>query len=502
MNSKQRYQEVLRRMREVAALRGAQAVLSWDQETHMPEKGTDVRAQRLSTLATLSHQKFTDSELGKMLADLEQQKDQLSSEEWVNVREWKRDRDRAVKLPEEHVREISETSSKAHTAWVNARKASDFAAFAPLLQKIVELNQKSAEIYGYEGERYDALLDGFEPGMTVKKLDPLLNFVRDETAKIVQKLSAAPQLDDACVHQKFPIAGQEALSQEIMQAFGMDEHASRLDKAVHPFCMGLAPTDVRITTRYNENYLTDNIYSVMHEVGHALYELGFPTEHIDTPLADAISLGIHESQSRSWENLVGRSLPFAEWVLPLLRKHFPEQFAKVSSETYYRAVNKVKSSAIRVDADEVTYNLHIVLRYEIERGLLNNTIAVNDLPQEWNERMIKYLGYTPKNDREGVLQDVHWSHGGLGYFPTYTLGNLYAAQFWACMKKTLPNVDAEMHQGNFSGILKWMRENIHQHGRRFSADEICTRICGETLNAQHFVAYIKNKYGALYGVNW
>lgn len=496
------YQKLYHLMREVAALRGAQAVLSWDQETYMPENGVEVRSHRLATLATLGHQKFTAPELGTLLAELEQQQDTLSAEERANVREWKRDRDRAVKLPEEHVRELTETSSQAHTAWMNARKNNDFAAFAPLLQKIVQLNQKSAEIYGFEGERYDALMDGFEPGMTVKKLDPVLSFMRDETAKIVKTLAAAPQLDDSCVYQKFSLAGQKALSWEVAEALGMDAKSSRLDTAVHPFCTSFSPQDARITTRYNENYLTDNLYSVMHEVGHALYEMGFKLEHVDTPMADAISLGIHESQSRSWENLVGRSLPFAEWVLPLLRKHFPEQFAKVSSEQYYRAVNTVEPSAIRVDADEVTYNLHIVLRYEIERGLLNNTIAVKNLPQEWNDRMIKYLGYTPKNDREGVLQDVHWSHGGLGYFPTYTLGNLYAAQFWASMKKDLPNVDAEIRSGNFANILQWLRKNIHQHGRKFSADELCKNITGETLNPQHFMNYIKTKYGALYGVHW
>lgn len=496
------YNNCAKRMKWIASLTQVAGLVNWDQETMMPGLGVKARADQSEALAAVIHEKFTDPALGEMLSLLSADTT-LTDDQRVCVREWLRDYEKSTRLPEELVRELAGTTSLAQNVWVDARKKSDFALFAPWLEKIVALKLKQAEAYGYQGVAYDALLDDYEPQMTVAKLDPVMENLREGLVSIVAAIrDSRASVDTKIFAKRYPEEGQERIARQVMAAIGINLRSSRLDCSAHPFCTGLAPTDVRITTRYNEHWLPASLYGVIHESGHALYEQGFDEKYFNTPLAEAVSLGIHESQSRLWENMVGRSRPFVEFLLPRLKKEFGRQLKGVGVEAFYKAINCVETSPIRVEADEVTYNLHVVLRYEIEKGIMAGDIAVRDLPSVWNEYMEKYLDIRPRNDAEGVLQDVHWSGGLVGYFPTYALGNLYAAQWWHFIHKNMRGVDALISKGKFEPVLSWLRKNVHRQGRRFSSSDLVMEITGEPLNTKYFIEYLKKKFGEIYSLRW
>lgn len=497
------YEKCARQMREIAALAQTAGLLSWDQEAMMPERAIEARAKQSEAISAAIHEKLTDRELGDSLLSLASDPAGLAEDERVCVREWLRDHEKSAKLPEALVRELASTASLSQEAWARARTRRDFSIFSPWLEKTVDLKRRQAECMGYALSPYDALLDDYEPHMTCAALSPLMENLRLELVPMVAAIADSKRRIAALpIGRKFPEAAQEKLSREVMAALGLDLRAARLDRSAHPFCCGMAPTDVRITTRYDERLFTQSLYGVIHESGHALYEQGLPEERMGTPLCEAVSLGIHESQSRFWENVVGRSMPFVRFILPRLRRAFGSSMRGVRADAFYRAINRVEPSLIRVEADEVTYNLHVVLRYEIEKALIEGDVSVAELPALWNERMKAYMGLVPEDDSQGLMQDIHWSAGLFGYFPTYALGNLYSAQWWNAIKKDVRGTDAKIAAGEFGPILAWLRKNIHRHGRRYSASELVLKATGEPLGAGHFTGYLRKKFGDIYGIRW
>ncbi|MBI4212504.1 MAG: carboxypeptidase M32 [Deltaproteobacteria bacterium] len=497
----QTYEQCQAYMKDLSALSGAMGLLGWDQETMMPKKATEARSEQISALAGVLHERATAKQLGDWLHELRANSSELSADEQPCVREWLRDYEKSVKIPPELAKELAKTTSLSQHAWAEARKKSDFAAFAPWLKKVVDLKRQQADALGYEGVRYDALLDNYEPRMTVKELDPIIEGVRQGLVPIVAAIhESKKKITNVLITKKYPEAQQEKLCREVVVAMGLDGDMSRMDRSTHPFCGGTHATDVRITTRFSEKWLPAALYGAIHEAGHGLYEQGVDPKYYGTPLAESISLGIHESQSRLWENLVGRSEPFSRYLFPKLKKYFPSVVRSANAQKFYEAINTVKPSFIRVEADEVTYNLHVVLRYEIERALIGGDIQVKELPGVWNDKMQTYFGIRPKKDADGVMQDVHWSAGLFGYFPTYLLGNLYAAQWWEKIQKKIPDLNQQIAKGKFLVLREWLRENIHRHGRRYSASELVERVTGKSLTAEPFLAYLHAKYGNLYGI--
>jgi carboxypeptidase Taq len=449
----------------------------------------------------LAHKKILALDTKKQLRGLlRDTKTRPNKPESVIIRETWRMYDRERKLPNAFIQELAELTSHAQTIWADARAKSDFSLFQPSLKRLVELKRQEAEYVGYKDSPYDALLDAHEPGLTSASVSEVFNELRDFLKPFVRSLERSSQVfpSEKILHGTFPIADQQKFNQWVAEKMGFDFDAGRLDQSTHPFTTGFHPEDVRITTRYREHDLFYSLGSTIHEAGHALYEQGLPVKHYGTPLAESISYGIHESQSRIWENNVGKSKAFWTSLYPKLQKQFPKPFAKIPLETVYRIMNRVKPSLIRTEADEVTYNLHIILRYEIERELIEGTLKVKDLPEIWNAKIKKYLGLKVPNDREGVLQDVHWSGGSFGYFPTYTLGNLYAAQFYQTAHKKLPRLEADLKKGNFAPFREWLRTNIHAHGKTYSSDALVKEVCGEPLQAKYFIQYLKEKYLDLY----
>jgi len=503
-NSKKLFRRCRAQMKDISSLACVGGLLAWDQETMMPPRASPARAEQSGVIAGVIHEKFIDPAMGAMLAELDAHADDLSSSEAAIVRERLRDYRKATTLPLDLVRDMARVASLAQDAWIKARAKSDFAMFAPWLEKTVALKRRQAKAYGYRGHPYDALLDDYEPYMTVAELDPVIDELTQGLVPIAHAItSSSANIDARLLHGHFPEAQQELMCRAIAARMGLDPQASRMDRSAHPFCAGISsPTDVRITIRFDEHEVTKAVSNVMHEGGHALYEQGLPERFVGTPLAESISLGIHESQSRLWENVIGLSLPFMTFLLPLLRTHFPGSFKKVSASQLYRALNRVGAKPIRIESDEVTYNLHIVLRYEIEKALLTGDLKVKELPHVWNDMMKKLLGIRPKDDAHGVLQDTHWASGLFGYFPTYSLGNLYAAQFWNTLTKDIPHIDAKMARGEFAPIRAWLGEHIHRHGRRYTALELIKRVTGTPLHAYHFLNYLKEKYGEIYKIRW
>ena len=497
------YEKFITRIRQVSALNSVSGLLSWDQETYMPSKGGETRAEQLALLSSVSHEQFVSDEVGEMLESLAGPavQGELSDEAAVNVREVKRSYDRKKKLPTKLVEELARTSSLSQQVWIKARKESDFQQFRPWLEKMVDLKKQAAELFGYEHDIYDALLDGYEQGMTVAQLDPMFAELQERTVPLVAAIvESGKKPDREALERNYPADRQKELGVKIAKAMGFDFEAGRLDVSAHPFCSGLSPFDVRMTTRYNENEPLSSLYGVMHETGHGLYEQGLDPRHLGTPMGESISLGIHESQSRLWENLVGRCRAFWEFAFPLFRETFPDETAGLEVDTVHFATNEVTPSLIRVEADEVTYNLHIILRYQIERELLNGRVEVKDLPELWNSRMEELLGLTPPDDARGVMQDIHWSMGGIGYFPTYTLGNLYGAQIFEAARRALPELDTQIRRGEFLPLREWLRENVHLHGRRYQASEMVEKVSGEPAGSRAFLKYMEEKFSRLYGL--
>lgn len=502
MKANEAYDQLRSHFAETALLGSARALLGWDLRVLMPPKGVKFRAESLATLEGLLHRRITDPRVGEWLAAIEGNgfaKDPLSVEA-VNVRWLRWEYDRETKIPDALVVELARVTSLAEKEWEQARANSDFARFKPWLDKVLNLTRERAQLLSRNGNLYDALLDEYEPGLTSKQVDTYFAPLRDGTVSLLKAiLGSGRKPDVSMLHRNFPRAAQQSFSQSVVAAFGFDFNAGRLDPTVHPFETRIAPGDVRITTRYYEDFFNPAFFGTAHEAGHGLYEAGLPDEHYGTPAGHSTSLGVHESQSRTWENFVARSRPFWEYFFPKAQEAF-ESLRGVSLDTFVFAINEVKPSTIRVEADELTYNLHILLRYEIERALIAGDLKTADLPGAWNEKFKASFGFAPPNDAEGVLQDVHWSGGSLGYFPTYTLGNLYAAQFVAKARKDLGDLDGQFRRGDFAPFLAWLRKNVHTQGMRYSAPDLVEHVTGKPPSAAPLLDYLRTKFGALYGL--
>lgn len=493
------YGQLIELVREIGQLETISALLQWDQETGMPPKATPVRAEQIALLAGLVHERRTSPAIEDLLAKLSDDDDDFVRA--TNIRETRRLYERATKIPTALVKEISHATTMAHDAWRTARATNHFAGFAPWLEKLIDLKRQVADLLGYSDEPYDALLDEFEPGVLTAEIVPLFDGLRAFLAPLVKEIVDSPRQPDASILTRhYPIDRQRDFSRLVAEAIGYDFEAGRLDVSVHPFSTGMTPLDVRITTRFDERLLATSLFGTVHEVGHALYEQGLNADHVFTPMAQAVSLGIHESQSRTWENLVGRSRPFWEYFLPIAKEHFADALDGVTVDAFYAAVNAVTPSLIRVEADEVTYNLHIMLRFDLERRMLRGELATHDVPEAWNAMCQEFLGLTPPTDADGCLQDIHWSMGVFGYFPTYALGNLYAAQFFDAARAAAPDMDDAIRRGEFRPLLDWLRANIHTHGQRYRANELVERVTGKPLSADAFVAYVRRKFTPLYGL--
>ncbi len=500
------YDELRRTARETAVLTSVAGTVGWDQETMMPEAAAPLRGEQMSMLAGLVHERRTSARVGDLIAACEADAELMADPvEGANVRAMRRDYDRSTKLPGELVREFADTTSRGMHAWREARERSDFSAFVPWLEKVVRLNRDRAACYGVPagGERYDALLDEFEQGMTTAELRRTFTALRQGLTPLIRAVAESgvrPQPSWQKV--SVPIPKQDAFNRMVMTRMGFDFGAGRLDQSAHPFCEGIGPGDTRLTTRYREDEFASALNAAMHETGHGLYEHNLPkAERMGQPLAEAASTGIHESQSRMWENLVGRSRPFWEWALPRMREDLgAPELAKLDVDTVWRGVNVIEPNLIRIESDEATYNLHIMLRFDLERALLEGDLAPSDLPGAWNERVKSDLGLDVPDDRRGCLQDIHWSMGAIGYFPTYTLGNLYAAQFWVRIRREMPDLDDQIRRGEMGALLEWLRTNIHVHGRRFTAPELCQRVSGAPLSHEPLLDYLRAKASAVYGV--
>jgi carboxypeptidase Taq len=481
-------------------LESAAAVLAWDQETVMPDGGAEARARQLSTLQSTAHDRFVSDETGDLLdraADATADADPLDDDAAL-VRVTRRDYERARRVPSSLVADLSEATSRAKQAWKRARAEDDFTIFAPHLETLVDLSGKKAEAIGYDDTPYDALLQEFEPGLTTAEVADTFEALRDDLVPLVDAIADAPALDDDLLRRSYPQPTQKAFGEQVLADLGYDFDRGRQDVSAHPFTTSFSVDDVRITTRYDEAYLPTALFSMIHEGGHALYEQGVDPALDRTPLGEGASLGVHESQARLWENHVGRSRPFWRHYFPKLQDAFPDALADASLDAFYRAVNRVEPSLIRVEADEVTYNLHVMLRFELGRGLIEGTVSVDELPARWNAAMDDYLGVTPDTDADGVLQDVHWSMGSFGYFPTYTLGTLTAAQLMETARAEISGLEAKLAEGHFAPLLDWLRTHVHRHGRKLTAPQLLDRVTGTELSAGPWLRYARDKFGALY----
>ncbi len=467
----------------------------------MPKAGTKARIQQITTLRRLHHQKFTSEEFGGLIeaAAVELAEAGYDSNEASLIRLLRYTYDRARKLPPELVKRSSETSGAAYTAWLEAREANDFVGFAPHLEKIVALNREMAELYGYEDELYDPLLDKFERGMKTADVRAIFNAVKEELIPLRAAVAErAEAVDDSFLHQPYDVAKQKEMARVLATAVGYDFSRGHLGTAVHPFSTSFSRDDARITTRWNPDFINAALFATLHEAGHAMYEQGTAPDLARTPLARGTSSGIHESQSRMMENVVGRSRGFWQAHFGELQAAFPAQLGDVNAEQFYRAVNKSQPSYIRVEADELTYNFHIILRFDLEQALLNGDLAVADLPAAWNEKMAELLGVTPPDDLQGCLQDIHWTSPTFGYFPTYALGNLYAAQFWETAVAQNSQIEEAMAQGDPAPLVEWLRENVHGYGRKFTPAELVQRATGQPLSHEPFIRYATAKFSEIY----
>ncbi len=467
---------------ELFDIAGATSLLHWDQETYMPPRGIIHRSRQLSTMSAIYHAKLTDKKVGELLKKLEGKGENDSDK--ALIRETKRAYDKATKLPERLVKEMSEATSVGLETWKQARKEKDFKLFKDSLKRILDLKLEEAELVGYKNSPYDALLDDYEPDLTAAELEPMFKSLATEITRILKKhKSKNPK--SILRGQKYSKAEMIKVTEKMLAKIGYDFKAGRQDLSAHPFTINFGHKDVRVTNRYIKDDLASSIFSAIHEGGHGLYEMGISDALANTLLAGGTSLGIHESQSRTWENLIGRSLEFWNYWAPYFKK---------PAKDIYEEVNQISPGFIRVDADEVTYNLHIIARFQIEKDLVEKKIKVSDLPEIWNSKYKELLGITPPDDAVGVLQDIHWSQGSIGYFPTYTLGNLYAAQFWGALLKAVPETKVHIESGNFEPILTWLRQNIHQYGLVYRAKDLVKKVTGSELNAKHFVAYLDSKF--------
>ncbi len=497
------YQELVERWGEITIFGSFDSLLGWDEQTTMPPKGTAHRGEQRAALAGLLHDRVTDPKIGDLLESASDDSliSDATSVEAVNIREIRRTYERVMKMPRDLVEELARVTSLSQAAWKEAREEKNFAKFLPWFEQVAQLKHREAEALAIGPTPYDSLLDDYEPGATIGSLMPILGSLRDELVPLVKAITESGRRpESAFLRNHYSEQGQEQFGKAVAAAIGFDFDAGRLDETTHPFCSGIGPGDTRITTRYDENFLPQSLFGIMHEAGHALYDQGLDREHYGTPMGGSSSLGIHESQSRMWENFVGRSRSFWEHALPKAKNMFPEALDGVELDDIYAAVNDVQPSFIRVEADEATYNLHILLRFEMEQAIINDNLAPFDVPDAWNEKFKSYFGLTPTDDSVGCLQDIHWSGGMIGYFPTYTLGNLCAAQFFEQARLDVGDLDAQFAKGEFEPLRSWLTEKIHRQGRRYRGEELVEVVTGSPLSHRPLVDHLKKKFEPLYGI--
>lgn len=495
------WKQLVERLEELSDLNAAASLMHWDQSVIMPPKGGPSRARASATLESLIHAGLTDPKVGELLDELGGD-DSLDEVQRASVRVLRRHYDKATKVPEDLVRALAETTNLAYQTWTEAKPASDFALFQPHLEKIIELRKQQADAIGYANERYDALLDDFEPGMTAAEVESMFEELSSELVPVVETVIAAADDKPAFLVGDYEPRVQLEFSQWLIEQLNFDTTAGRLDTSPHPFTMGVAKGDTRQTTRTRREDLLSSIYATMHETGHGLYDQGLPAQWSDLPIGQPASLGMHESQSRMWENHVGRSRAFTTFLLPELKRRFESELGGVTPEEFYQGANHPERTLIRVEADELTYNLHIILRFELELAMFRDELEVADLPDAWDQKMEKHLGIRPEKHADGVLQDMHWSGGMQGYFPTYSLGTLYAAAFFEKAEEQLGSLQDDFKNGDGSKLLEWLRTNIHSKGYSKDAKDIAFDVLGEPLSATPFINYLKKKYGELYEVTF
>jgi carboxypeptidase Taq len=497
-----KFNELKTRLAEIHDLNKIGWVLGWDQRTMMAPRGAAVRAEQLATIGRVAHEKFTSPEIGRLLDDLRpyEESQPYDSDEASLIRVARRDWDKARRVPGELRAEISRSASLANPIWIEARKSSNYQHFLPALQKNVELRHRYVECFDEAEDIYDVLLDDYEPGLPAAEVRRIFDEVKRALVPLIAAIAERGRaVDDRCLHGHFAVDVQRAFVLDLISHFGFNPDSWRLDPTVHPFASNSCTTDIRITTRYYPGYLAPALFGSMHETGHGLYENGVSPSLERTPLCRGASLGLHESQSRMWENLVGRSRPFWRYFFPKLRAAFPEQMAGVDADGFYEAINKVQPSFIRVEADEATYNLHIILRFELEQAIMSGSLPLADLPEAWNARMREYLGVEVPDDANGVLQDIHWSSGMLGYFPTYALGNIISCQIWEKVQAALPDLDEQFERGECLALREWLRDNLHRHGRKYTPAETLEHVVGTPrIEVGPYVRYLYRKFEDLY----
>lgn len=491
--------------RNTKILEGINSLLHWDQETYMPDDAAGIRAEQQKVMAGLIHKNKTSKSFASALSKLIDLKSGrvlakgLDKPKNAALKVWRREYLRDTALPNRFVEDFAKLTSQAILVWRNARKENSFRRFAPYLEKIIQMNRKKADLLGFEEHPYDALLDLYEPEMTTKKITPIFADLKTFLIKLIKKIQSKPEIDDKFLFGKFPQEKQIDFGHKILAGVNYDLKKGRLDFSAHPFSSSAHPTDSRITTKIHPTFLLSNIRAILHEAGHGLYEMGLPVSAYGSPLGEHVSLGIHESQSRWWETRIGQSRPFWEFYYPLLKKDF-KTLEKIPLDTFYRASNKVKPSLIRIEADEVTYNLHVILRFELEKALIEGKLRIKDIPEAWNEKMEQLLGLTPPLDKDGCLQDIHWSMGAFGYFPTYTLGNLYAAQFFSAFEKEYPKWKKSVAKGEMKFINEWLEKAVYRHGQQYSSLELVKNISNKPFSSEPFCNYLESKYKEIYSL--
>jgi carboxypeptidase Taq len=497
--SQAKFDELRERLAEISDLVKTAALLGWDQHVMMPQRGASIRAEQMATVGRIAHTKFISAEIGSQLDDLRSWGEQhdYDSFEASLIRVTSRDWEKSRQVPAELRAEMSRSAALANQVWIDARKENDFKTFLPVLQKNLDLRKRYIDCFEVKDEPYDIVLDDYERDMTTKEVRRIFDYLKEHQAPLVKEVAARGGND--AKPREYPLEAQKTFELEVVKAFGFTDDAWRLDPTVHPFASGTGITDIRITTRYFPDHL-GGLFGTMHEFGHGLYERQIDPALERSPLARGVSLGLHESQSRMWENLVGRSLPFWRHFFPRLQELLPT-LAGEDAESWYREVNRVEPSLIRVEADEATYNLHIILRFELEQAMLADEFPLDELPEQWNSRMWDYLGIEVPSDTEGVLQDVHWSGGSIGYFPTYALGNLISAQIWDKITADLPALHDDFEQGEFGSLRDWLRDNLHRHGRKYTPGETLERVVGtHEIDPEPYVSYLRSKLADIYGI--
>jgi len=487
---------------EVQDIESIRRLLDWDQQVNVPPKGHEARGRQLATLGKIAQEKFVTDEVGQLLEDLKSEFEgaDADSDTAALIRVATREYNKKKRVPLSHVMKKQQAFANAYGAWLEARRKSDFSIFQPHLERVVELVREYTSFFPPVDHPYDTLLDDYEPGMKTAEVIAIFAPLRLKQVELIKAIASSKKIKADFLHKKYNEKKITDFGMNIITQYGYDWSRGRQDKAPHPFEESFSLSDVRITTRYEEDNPTALLFSTMHESGHAMYEQGGNPSYERTPLRGGVSLAIHESQSRMWENLVGRSLPFWEHFYPVLKKTFPSQLDGVGVKAFYNAINKVEPSLIRVNADEATYNLHIMLRLELEVGMVEGSIAVKDLPEIWNAKMQEYLGVTPPNDALGVLQDIHWSSGSIGYFSTYALGNLVSAQLWEKINEDIKDLDGQIRKGNFSELLGWLQKNIYQYAKKYDPQVLVERVTGSRINSDAYVRYLTKKFGEIYGL--